>query len=84
MKDRRGEHGVKPMCCILQITQFTFYEHQASRVIQIARRKRPNLTMDCALNSYLFGRRTCSVYGALNLWHATKRDKIDIARCTIE
>ena len=84
IKDHRGAHGVEPICRVLQIAPSTFYE-------RIAIERDPDRASDRAKrDAYLckemkdVWEKNRSVYGARKLWHAMKREKIDIARCTVE
>ncbi|MFL4468991.1 IS3 family transposase [Tateyamaria armeniaca] len=84
IKDQRSVHGVEPICRVLQIAPSTFYENLAierdpSRVSDRAKR-------DAYLRKEMADvwTKNRSVYGARKLWHAMKRDKIDVARCTVE
>jgi len=73
IQDHRGQHGVEPMCRVLQIAPSTFYEQQAiagdpslaSDRAQRDRKMRPELLRVWQENR--------SVYGARKLWHAMKR-----------
>ena len=84
IKDQRSVHGVAPVCRVLRIAPSTFHEHLAierdpGRVSDRAKR-------DACLREEMTDvwTRNRSVYGARKLWHAMKRDKIDVARCTVE
>jgi len=84
IKDHRGAHGVEPICRVLQIAPSTFYE-------RIAIERDPDRASDRAKrDAYLCKEMTDvweknrSVYGARKLWHAMKREKIEVARCTVE
>ena len=84
IKDNRALHGVEPICRVLQIAPSTFYE-------RIAIERDPERASDRAKrDAYLREKmkdvweKNRSVYGARKLWHAMKREKIDIARCTVE
>ena len=84
IKDHRGAHGVEPICRVLRIAPSTFYE-------RIAIERDPDRASDRAKrDAYLckemknVWEKNRSVYGARKLWHAMKREKIDIARCTVE
>ncbi|NSX55705.1 IS3 family transposase [Sulfitobacter sp. 1151] len=84
IQEHRGQHGVEPMCRVLQIAPSTFYEHQ-----DIARD--PSLASDRAKRDdelrpevLRVWQENSSVYGARKLWHAMKQEQFDIARCTVE
>ena len=98
IKDHREEHGVEPICRVLQIapsiarqcickanvTRGTFYERLA--IERDPRRASDRAKRDAYLRQELsdIWTKNRSVYGARKLWHAMKREKIDIARCTVE
>ncbi len=76
--------GVEPICRVLQIAPSTFYAH-------LAIERDPDLASDRAkrdaeLRPELMRvwEENLEVYGARKLWHAMKREKFDIARCTVE
>ncbi len=84
IKANRELHGVEPICRVLQIAPSTFYE-------RLAIERDPDRASDRAKrDAYLYNEmkdvweKNRSVYGARKLWHAMKREKIDIARCTVE
>ena len=84
IKDHRSEHGVAPICRVLQIAPSTFYE-------RVAIERDPDRASDRAKrDAYLSKQmkdvweKNRSVYGTRKLWHAMKRKKIKVARCTVE
>lgn len=84
IKDNRSDHGVEPICRVLQIAPSNFYEH-------LAIERDPDRASDRAKrDAYLlkemkdFWTKNRSIYGARKLWHAMKREKIDVSRCTVE
>ena len=84
IKEHRGICGVEPICRVLQIAPSTFYAHLAierdpDKASDRAKRDaelRPEMKRVWEVN--------LEVYGARKLWHAMKREKFDIARCTVE
>ena len=84
IKQHRGVCGVEPICRVLQIAPSTFYAHlavengpaKASDRVKRDAKLRPEMKRVWKDNR--------SVYGARKLWHAMKREKFDVARCTIE
>ena len=84
IKAHRGQHGVEPMCRVLQIAPSTFYEHLA--IERDPMRASDRAKRDAALRPELkrVWDDNLSVYGARKLWHAMKREGYDIARCTVE
>ncbi len=84
IEDHRSEHGVEPICRILQIAPSTFYERLA--IERDPDRASKRAKRDAYLREEMkdVWEKNRSVYGARKLWHAMKRKKIDIARCTVE
>nr|WP_122072435.1 IS3 family transposase [Pseudophaeobacter sp. EL27] len=84
IKDFRGEHGVEPICHVLQIAPSTFYERLA--IERNPDRASERAKRDAYLRKEMKNvwTKNRSVYGARKLWHAMKREKIDIARCMVE
>lgn len=84
IQDHRDQHGVEPMCRVLQIAPSTFYEHQA--IARDPDRASDRAKRDTELRPELLRvwQDNRSVYGARKLWHAMKREQFDIARCTVE
>ena len=84
IKDHRGAHGVEPICRVLQIAPSTFYERLA--IERDPDRASDRAKRDASLRTEMkeVWEKNRSVYGARKLWHAMKREKIDVARCTVE
>ena len=84
VKDFRREHGVEPICRVLQIAPSTYYERLA--IEREPDRASERAKRDAYLRKELkdVWTKNRSVYGVRKLWHAMKREKIDIARCTVE
>lgn len=84
IKEHRDIYGVEPICRVLQIAPSTFYarltiENDPNKASTRSKRDaelRPEMKRVWEDNQ--------SVYGARKLWHAMKREKFDIARCTVE
>lgn len=83
IKEPRDVCGVEPICRVLQIAPSTFYadlavENDPDKASDRAKRDaelRPEMKRVWKAN--------LEVYGARKLWHAMKREKFDIARCTV-
>ena len=82
--DHRGAHGVEPIRRVLPIAPSTYHARKAierdpSRASDRARR-------DEGLRERI--RKVWSdnrgLYGARKVWHALRREGIDVARCTVE
>ena len=84
IKEHRDIYGVEPICRVLQIAPSTFYarltiENDPNKASTRSKRDaelRPEMKRVWEDNQ--------SVYGARKLWHAMKREKFDIALCTVE
>lgn len=84
IKEHRDVFGIEPICRVLQIAPSTFYarlaiENDPNKASTRAKRGaelRPEMKRVWEDN--------LEVYGARKLWHAMKREKFDIARCTVE
>ncbi|WP_339950064.1 IS3 family transposase [uncultured Albimonas sp.] len=80
----RGEFGVQPICRVLPIAPSTCPQRKAaernpSRASDRARREdglREKIRKLWSDNRGL--------YGARKVWHALRRDGVDVARCTVE
>ena len=84
IKEHREMCGVEPICRVLQIAPSTFYAH-------LAVERDPDLASDRAKRDAELRpemkrvwEENLEVYGARKLWHAMKREKFGIARCTVE
>jgi transposase InsO family protein len=82
--DHRGLHGVEPICKVLPIAPSTYHDHVAKRADPekcSARAKRdvvlkPKITRVFEENF--------AVYGVRKVWRQLLREKLDVARCTVE
>ena len=84
IEDHKVSHGVEPICAVLPIAPSTFYAHQAvARDPDQASDRTKQDAIDREKIREAFeesGRR----YGARKIWHELRRNKHDIARCTVE
>ena len=79
----RGVYGVEPICAVLPIAPSTYYEHKArqadpERLPARARR-------DQVLKGHIrrVRQENFEVYGVRKVWRQLKRERIDVARCTV-
>jgi transposase InsO family protein len=82
--EQREEHGVEPICQQLPIAPSTYYEQKAREVDPS---RLPNrVVRDAALREEIerVWKEHFGVYGARKVWRQLKREKIDVARCTVE
>jgi len=82
--EHRGSYGVEPICKMLPIAPSTYYEQKArqadaSRLPERARR-------DVVLREEIqrVREQNFNVYGPRKIWRQLKREKISVARCTVE
>ena len=82
--DHRATYGVEPICRVLPIAPSTYHEHVARRLDPSKRSARarrdatlrPEVTRVFAENF--------EVYGARKVWRQLNRERIPVARCTVE
>lgn len=81
--DQRDTHGVEPICKVLRIAPSTYFDHVAKRSDpekQSFRAKRDAVLqpeIDRVFNENL------RVYGVRKVWRQLRRERIDVARCTV-
>jgi transposase InsO family protein len=82
--EHRDEYGVEPICEVLPIAPSTYYEHRARAEDpdrRPAREKRDEVLRPQIQRVWNDNH---AVYGADKVWHQLGREKIDVARCTVE
>jgi len=84
IEEHRNAFGVGPVCKVLQIAPSTFYTRVAiGRDPDLASERAKQDIIDCEKIKEAYddsgGR-----YGARKIWHELRRNKHDIARCTVE
>ncbi len=82
--EHREEHGVEPICQQLPIAPSTYHELKAREADPS---RLPNrVVRDAALREEIerVWKEHFGVYGARKVWRQLKREKIDVARCTVE
>jgi transposase InsO family protein len=82
--DHREEHGVEPICQQLEIAPSTYYEHKARELDPS--RLSPRVVRDAELRVEIerVWKENFGVYGARKVWRQLLREKIGVARCTVE
>jgi putative transposase len=81
--DHRGAYGVEPICKLLPIAPSTYFDHAAKRADpekQSFRAKRDAVLLpeiDRVFNENF------RVYGVRKIWRQLKRERFDVARCTV-
>ncbi len=84
IKEHREVCEVEPICSVLQIAPSTFYAHLAVERDPNKASDRANRDAELRPEMKRVWDDNQSVYGARKLWHAMKREKFNIARCTVE
>ncbi len=88
MKDfidaHRGVHGVEPICRVLPIAPSTYYEHAARRADPARAPARVQRDADLGPQIQRVWTEHESVYGAHKVWKQLHRERIEVARCTVE
>ena len=82
--EHREMHGVEPICRELPIAPSTYYEHVAGR--QDPERLPARAKRDGELERDIrrVWEANFAVYGARKVWRQLTREKIEVARCTVE
>ena len=84
INDHRDEYGVEPICKVLPIAPSTYYERLRQRnepERRSARAKRDEVLVEEIRRVYEANR---SLYGVRKVWRQLLREKIKVARCTVE
>jgi putative transposase len=82
--EHRAAYGVEPICEVLPIAPSTYYEHRGrarNPEKQPARAKRDEKLRPEIQRVWNDNH---AVYGAQKVWRQLAREKIDVARCTVE
>jgi putative transposase len=82
--EHREEHGVEPICKELPIAPSTYHEQKAREADPSRLPER--VVRDTQLREEIerVWKKHFGVYGARKVWRQLKREKIDVARCTVE
>jgi len=82
--EHREEHGVEPICQQLPIAPSTYHEQKAREADPSRLPER--VVRDTQLREEIerVWKEHFGVYGARKVWRQLKREKIDVARCTVE
>lgn len=80
----REEYGVEPICEVLPIAPSTYYEKKARE--RDPERLPPRLKRDAELEVEIerVWRESGRRYGSEKVWKQLKREKFEVARCTVE
>ena len=82
--DHRAAYGVEPICRVLLIAPWTYYERAAKRANPAKRseRARRDETLQVDIQRVFAG--NFEVYGARKVWRQLRREGPEVARCTVE
>jgi transposase InsO family protein len=80
----RDEYGVEPICAVLPIAPSTYYEAKAREAdpTRLPARAQRDMHLREEIRRVWVSNR--SVYGARKMWRQLRREKIQVARCTVE
>lgn len=80
----RDEFGVEPICRVLPIAPSTYHARKAAArdPSRASARTRRDAELKDKIQEVWSDNR--KLYGARKVWHALKRDGVDVARCTVE
>ncbi|MCP2138319.1 transposase InsO family protein [Rhizobium sp. SLBN-94] len=81
--EHRSVLGVEPICRLLPIAPFTYYEAIAKRtdVDRLSARERNDIAMKVEIRRVF--NENFQVYGVRKVWRQLQREGYDIARCTV-
>jgi putative transposase len=84
IEEHRDAYGVEPICAVLPIAPSTYYAHRARASKPNTRS--PRTQRDERLRPMIkrIWDENYSVYGAEKVWRQLRREKTDVARCTVE
>jgi transposase InsO family protein len=82
--DHREVYGVEPICKVLPIAPSTYHEQKARQADpdRLPKRLRRDLWLREAIERVW--KRNRGVYGARKVWKQLKRERCQVARCTVE
>ena len=82
--DHRQVYGVEPICKVLQFAPSTYYAHVARRADpgKFSMRAKRDIALKPEI-ARVFAE-NFEVYGVRKVWRQMVRERIDVARCTVE
>ena len=83
INDQRDAHGVEPICKVLPIAPSTYFDHVAKRANpeKLSVRAKRDAILQPEINRVF--RENFRVYGVRKVWRQMKRERFDVARCTV-
>src|SRR3979490_2762005 len=81
--DHRAAYGVEPICKVLPIAPSTYYAHVAKRAdpTRLSARARRDDALMPEVGRVFEG--NFGVYGVRKVWRQLKRERHNVARCTV-
>ena len=81
--DQRDAHGVEPICKVLPIAPSTYFDHVAKRANpeKLSARAKRDAVLQPEINRVFL--ENFRVYGVRKVWRQMKRERFDVARCTV-
>ncbi|HFX2569619.1 TPA: IS3 family transposase [Pseudomonas aeruginosa] len=82
--EQRDVHGVEPICKVLQIAPSTYYAHAARQADPELRSQRVKTDEILIPEVQRVWDDNYQVYGVRKLWRQLRRERVDVARCTVQ
>lgn len=82
--DHRAEYGVEPICAVLPIAPSTYYAHVRRRREPEMRPERAKRDETLAPEVQRVWEDNRGVYGVRKVWRQLRREKVSVARCTVQ
>jgi len=82
--DHRADYGVEPICEVLPIAPSTYYDAKAREADPTRLPARARRDSELREHIQRVWDENRQVYGARKVWLQLRREKIDVARCTVE
>jgi putative transposase len=82
--EHRHLHGVEPICRALPIAPSTYYAHAAEKVDPTLRSQRAKTDEVLIPQVQRVWRENFEVYGVRKVWRQLRRERIEVARCTVQ
>ena len=80
----RSDHGVEPICAQLPIAPSTYYEFKARQAEPSRLPARTRRDTELCGEIQRVHKANFRVYGARKVWRQLRRERIEVARCTVE
>lgn len=82
--EQRDVHGVEPICKVLQIAPSTYYAHAARQADPELRSQRVKTDEILIPEVQRVWDDNYQVYGVRKVWRQLRRERVDVARCTVQ